>query len=528
MHRTRNAGAWLCALAIVAATAARASAASAEARNIAAKTITTSELRHHVDTLADDTFEGREAGTRGNRAAGIYLVEQLKKHGLRGGASGGSFYQNGGGTSNILALVDGTDPELKHEVILLGAHYDHVGYGTFRNSYGPTGYIHNGADDNASGAAGLIEVAEAVSRMPEKPKRTILFALWDGEEKGLLGSKYWVDHPTLPLARVKLALNIDMIGRLRGSRVEVFGVRTARGLRRLVSRQNTPALALDFNWDVRGDSDHYTFFSRDIPFLMLHTGLHGDYHRPSDDADKINAEGLEQVAQLLFNIVVELADAPALGGFRAKSRRESQGVKRAQEVVLRPPPGRLGVTWDEAAAAKGEILVAAVAPRSAAATAGLRPGDRLLSFAGREVRDAENFRMAVLGAENPVTASIQRPGEEKPLEIKLELAGEPVRLGISWRTDDAEPEVVIVNRVTPGSPADRAGLRPLDRIHRIAGRDFATSDEFRELATTLPLPLVMEVESSGRVRTVEMPPPESAQQSAEAQNDPPARAAEES
>jgi hypothetical protein len=505
MHRTRNAGVLLCTLAILAGTAAHVHAASAEARSAAAKTITAGELRQYVHTLADDTFEGREAGTRGNRAAGIYIVEQLKKHGLRGGGPRGGFYQNAGATSNILALVEGSDPQLKNEVILVGAHYDHVGYGTFRNSHGPTGYIHNGADDNASGVAALMEAAEAASRLPEKPRRSILFAFWDGEEKGLLGSKYWIEHPTVPLAGVRLAINIDMIGRLRGSRVEVYGVRTAAGLRRLVSRQNTTGLELDFNWDVRADSDHYSFFSRDVPFVMLHTGLHGDYHRPSDDAEKINTEGLEQVAQLLFNVVVELADAPALGKFRGRSRRESQSVKRSQQVVLRPPPGRLGITWDEARARESQIVVTAVDRGSAADAGGLRPGDRLLKFAGREVHAADKFRIAVLAAENPVPAVVERPGQDAPLELTLELAGEPVRLGISWRTDDAEPDSVIVNRVTPGSPADLAGLKPGDRIHQIDGRDFSGSDEFRELATTLPAPLVLEVEASGRVRTVEIP-----------------------
>jgi Peptidase family M28/PDZ domain len=516
MHRKFDFGFLLCALTTLAGTATHVQAASAEARSAAASSITAGELREYVNTLADDTFEGREAGTRGNRAAGIYIVEQLKKHGLRGGGPGGSFYQNGGGNSNILAVVDGSDPHLASEVILVGAHYDHVGYGTFRNSYGPTGYIHNGADDNASGVAALVEVAEAVNRLPEKPKRSVLFAFWDGEEKGLLGSKYWVEHPTVPLANVRLAMNADMVGRLRSSRLEVFGIRTAPGLRRLVSRQNTARLNLDFNWDVKGDSDHYTFFSRDVPILMMHTGMHGDYHRPSDDADKVNTEGLAQVAELMFNVVVELADAPNLGGFRAQSRRESQWTKRSQEVVLPPPRGRLGLTWDEVRAGEGAVVVASVVPGSAAAVGGLRPGDRIVRFAGGEVHDADKFRIAVLAAKNPVPVSVERPGEDAPVEMTLELAGEPVRLGISWRTDAAEPDSVIVNRVTPGSPAALAGLKPGDRIHRIGGRDFATGDEFRELATRLPSPLVLEVESGGRVRTVEAPQVEAETSSAPA------------
>src|SRR5262249_45517286 len=161
-----------------------------------------------------------------------------------------------GNYHNILAVVEGSDPQLRDEYVLIGAHYDHVGYGNARNSYGPFGMIHNGADDNASGVAGMLEVARAVAQLASRPKRSILFAFWDGEEKGLLGSQYWVEHPTVPLKSVTLAINADMIGRLRNATVTVYGVRTVRGLRRLVSHQNQIAnLLLDFTWENKPDSD---------------------------------------------------------------------------------------------------------------------------------------------------------------------------------------------------------------------------------------------------------------------------------
>jgi hypothetical protein len=480
-------------------------AVEANARRAALDSITTEEVTGHVNALADDTFEGREAGSRGNRAAGIYLIDRLKKIGFPGGGPGGSYYQSGNGSNNILARVEGRDETLKNQVILIGAHYDHVGYGSYRNSYGPVGRIHNGADDNASGVAALLEVADALSRLPEKPNRSILFAFWDAEENGLLGSKYWIEHPTIPLDRLRLAINVDMIGRLRNSRVEVFGIRTTTGLRRLVSRQNDPALLLDFNWDVRGDSDHYTFYSQNLPILMMHTGLHGDYHRPSDDAEKINGAGLKQIAQLMFGVLVELADTSDLGGFRRQSQSESRSSQRASEVTLSPPPGRLGIRWDEVAARDGKIVVAAVVRGSAADAAGLRPGDRLVKFAGREVSNENQLRIGVLAAKSPVPLTIERPGESAPVEATLQLPGEPVRLGISWRTDSAEPGTVIVNRLTPGSPADLAGLRGGDRIYRICGREFSSGEEFRQLTATSPVPLVLEVETAGRVRSVEIP-----------------------
>ena len=190
--------------------------------------VTAADLRRHVSALADDTFEGRETGSRGGRAAAGYLQMQFKAYGLRpAGESGGYFQQFNGNSRNILGMVEGSDPALRHEVILVSAHYDHVGYGNARNSFGPTGFIHNGADDNASGAATLLEVAQACAQLEPKPKRSILFALWDAEESGLNGSKHWLAKPTLKLSDVRLMINMDMVGRLRNNKLTVYGARTA-------------------------------------------------------------------------------------------------------------------------------------------------------------------------------------------------------------------------------------------------------------------------------------------------------------
>ncbi len=254
----------------------------------AAQSISADDLQQVVNYLADDAFEGREAGSRGGRAAGSYIELQLEKKHLHGAAEEGRFFQEfGAGSRNILARLDGSSPELKQQTIIVSAHYDHVGYGKPTNSFGPIGYIHKGADDNASGIAGLLALTEAMGHLPRHPRRSVLFALWDGEEQGLLGSRYWLEHPTVPLAQVPILVNMDMIGRLRSSRVEIYGTRTAPGLRELLSRDNDGLnLLLDFHWEMRADSDHYSFFEHGIPDLLIHTGLHADYHRPSDTADK--------------------------------------------------------------------------------------------------------------------------------------------------------------------------------------------------------------------------------------------------
>ena len=237
--------------------------------NSARNTITTNELKSHIDVLADDTFEGREAGSRGGRAAANYLMKYINQN-LAPAADDGRYFQSfGAGYRNLIGKIEGSDPELRNEFILIGAHYDHVGYGTPKDSYGPYGRIHNGADDNASGVSALLEVIEAFSTAELNCKRTIIFAFWDGEEKGLLGSEHWAANPTVPLEQIKVAINIDMVGHLRNRRVEVFGYRSMPGFRTIITEANTGSnLKLDFLWEVKENSDHHSFFKRRIPILM--------------------------------------------------------------------------------------------------------------------------------------------------------------------------------------------------------------------------------------------------------------------
>jgi S1-C subfamily serine protease len=152
------------------------------------------------------------------------------------------------------------------------------------------------------------------------------------------------------------------------------------------------------------------------------------------------------------------------------------------------------------------VVVASVDRASPAAAAGLKPGDHIHRFGNWNVNSPEGFRAMVLAAKNPVIVRVERPGSDEPIETKLTLLGSPSRLGITWRTDDAEPGVPILSRVLAGSPADLAGLRAGDRIHRIGGHEFASADEFRELAATLAGPIELAVETAGRVRTVTLLP----------------------
>jgi len=504
---TRPPAMMICRLLAVLLLVAGSPAAAAEYHLLkkAIDSITAEELRHHVYTLADDSFEGREAGKRGGRAASVYLEKALRELGCQGGAHGQFYQPFGAGLRNVLGLVPGTHPELQDEVVILGAHYDHIGYGDKDSSNGPVGYIHNGADDNASGNAALLEIAEALYEMPDRPDRSILFAFWDGEEKGLLGSTHWAQHPTLPMEQVAISINLDMIGRLGGDGVEVSGTRSAQSLRQWVSRRNAVTdLKLYFPWKTDDSSDHWPFYELGVPVIMFHTGLHDDYHRPSDDAHLVNIDGMQQVTGLIFRCVHDLASETARHAFRQQSRQEQVTHRQALERTLNRPPPRLGTSWSATDQTEPGVRLTQVDFGTPAQRAGLRVGDRVLKINGQATVGGDGFRRQIQIASPDVTMTIQRAGSTDPLDVPVRLAGPPLRLGISWRTDAGEPDSVTLVRVVEGSPAGRAGLKPRDRIYEVNGQRFSDSDEFAAMASAATLPATLLVERWGRLREVSL------------------------
>ncbi|QDU26526.1 Aminopeptidase S [Anatilimnocola aggregata] len=473
---------------------------------MAADSITKEELKELVDVLADDTFEGREAGSRGGHASGNYLAQRFAELKLQPAGDKDTFFQGFRVSSrNILGMMEGSDEKLKHEVIIIGAHYDHVGYGRPGNSYGPFGLIHNGADDNASGVAGLLEVAEGLNLLPVRPRRSIMFALWDAEEAGLIGSRYWLSTPTVELSRIKAKINADMIGRLRNERVEIYGSRTAAGLRRLVSEQNQHVgLNLDFTWKMKEDSDHWPFYARSIPTLMFHTGLHDNYHRPSDDTHLLNVDGIREVSRLMTLTLIELANADSATPFRELSKRESPEVQLQKEQPARASQPRFGVSWRIAKDAP--TIITSITPGSPADQAGMKVGDQLLSYNGQPVPDEQLFRLQLLASAGECIFEVKRAGEELPLELKVNPAGAPIRVGITWREDDGEPGVMLLSQIVPGSAADVGGLKLKDRIYALNGQSFANGAEFSGLLSTAEAPLNFLVERTGKLQTVRIEP----------------------
>jgi hypothetical protein len=390
------------------------------AYRVALESITADDLGRNVQYLADDKLEGREAGSPGGRAAGDWLAGQFASLHLRPSGTGGAFLQPFPPSDrNVLGMVPGGDPQLKDYVVVVGAHYDHVG----RRQKDGKVEIYPGADDNASGTSAVLELARALTLLAAPPKRSVLLACWDGEEKGMLGSKHWLAHPTVPLDHVVTVVNVDMIGYLRSDRLMVLGWRTGCGFRRLLSEQNCGPdggnLLLEFPWTLTANADHFAFYERGLPVFMLHTGMHENYHKPSDEARRINREGMQRVTRLLFAAVYELANQPKVSGFRSTAGSENEDARKR-------------LTEPEALS--------------------IQPGDK------------------------------------------------PLRLGLAWRVDPAEPGTIVLSHVVAGSPAAAAGLRVGDRIYRIGGRDFVDDAAFASLARALPGPIELLVERDGQLR----------------------------
>jgi hypothetical protein len=385
------------------------------------------EAGRHVAALADDALEGREGGSRGGRAAGAYIVEALRGTGLQPAGDEGTYFQRFGTMRNILALVPGSDPACERELVVVGAHYDHVGYGTAANSNGPTGLIHNGADDNASGVAGVLEIAEVLQAMPTKPRRPVLLAFWDGEEKGLLGSWHFVRVRPQPLRDLRpvFSVNLDMIGRLRGERVEVYGGRTMLGLRRILAEANRETgLELIIDWDIVDDSDHFPFIESRVPTVMLHTGLHDEYHRPSDDVQLVNTAGVEAVARLALGVVMAVADQPgALAGFRDAGRREKNAHRDSLERVVPAPAGpvvargRWGMSTRSDSGDPSAPVVVRVVPDSPLGQAGLRTGDRIIAIDGEPIASQTVMLERMATAGDALRLTLERAGRILDIDV---------------------------------------------------------------------------------------------------------------
>jgi hypothetical protein len=323
--------------------------------------------------------------------------------------------------NNVLAYLPGKSDEY----VILGAHYDHLGYGG-PDSLAPSqiGKIHPGADDNASGTAGLVELARLLSPLKGKLERGILFASFAGEELGLLGSAEWVKEPTLPLDKAVAMINMDMIGRIKSDKVYVGGVGTGSTFDALLAaaRRNSP-FQMSYSQSGYAASDHTSFVGRKIPVLFFFSGLHADYHKPSDTWDKINAPDAARLLDVIAKVTLELDDA----------------AKRPQFVTVAPENDPHAGVMSSASGRSGGygpyfgsipdfspvdtgVRFSDVQPNSPAARAGLKAGDILVQFDGKTIHDLYDFTDALRASRvgQTVQVTVLRDGMRKTVSVTLE------------------------------------------------------------------------------------------------------------
>jgi len=265
-------------------------------------------IQHTVNYLAADKLKGRGTNEKGGPKASKYVAKQFKKLGLQPG-NNGSYFQDftfdknshkNVPSRNVLGFLDNGAPR----TIIIGAHYDHLGTATLYDGKYPLGQIHNGADDNASGVAGLLEFARYYIENGEKEPFNFLFIAFGAEEPGLQGSKYYTQHPTIPLMNIHFMLNMDMIGRYNEARgIGIGGYGTATEWPAIFKDVQEPGIRYFTDAAGKGGSDHQSFYLSNVPVMFLHTGGHDDYHKPTDDADKLRAKEEALIVKLAIHLI---------------------------------------------------------------------------------------------------------------------------------------------------------------------------------------------------------------------------------
>ena len=304
-------------------------------------------------------------------------------------------------TSNIIGYLEGNDPVLKNEVIVIGAHYDHLGYGGENSLYsGKTKMIHHGADDNASGTAGVLELAEKISSNRDNLRRSYLFICFGAEEEGLLGSAYFTKSDLFNKYNIISMLNFDMIGRIGSKNTLVIsGTGSSPIWDSLLTANNTNYnFSLSLTPEGMGGSDQTSFYLKNKPILFFFTGLHEDYHKPSDTYDKINSEGEVKVLDLAYDVIMSLDKMEVKPEFTGADKTK---VKNEEKKEEKKGYGKVytGTIPDFSENVEG-YKISGVNPDSPAEKAGLKGGDVIIKFGDREIKSITDYTYA-LGDHNP-------------------------------------------------------------------------------------------------------------------------------
>lgn len=349
-----------------------------------------------LEAAIDQDLKPRSAVLTGWKATGATSIERVRSE-----------------VKNVIGVLEGEGP-LAEETIVVGAHYDHVGLGGAGSLMPGSKAVHNGADDNASGTSALIELARRLKARHEKLPRRVVFMAFTGEEMGLLGSAHYVKHPVFPLEKTVAMFNMDMVGRLKDDKLTIFGAGTAKGWEEWIGRLGKrQGFHVSLKPEGFGPSDHSSFYGKQIPVLHFFTGNHGDYHRPSDDWEKLNVAGMSRVVDLLEEIVVATAADPERPRYLKVESKAS--ISRSGN---RPYFGSIPDFGSE----EPGYSLSGVAPGSPADKAGLKAGDRILQLGANKITGLDDFDLALrkFSAGDDVDVMVIRDGQQKVFKVTLD------------------------------------------------------------------------------------------------------------
>lgn len=386
-----------------------------------AQQIDQNKIQKHIKTLSSDSLQGRGTGTEGEKMAAAYIQSEFKKIGLDPKGDQFSYIQSfpfksgmhgtgvEGQASNIISYLDNQ----RSSTVIIGAHYDHLGNGNQSSSLdaSPQGKIHNGADDNASGVAGVLELARYFRTNGKKENYNFLFLCFSGEELGLYGSKFFTEHPSIDLGKANYMLNLDMIGRLNPNTtgLVVSGTGTSPVWESLLKSLSTDQLIIKTDSAGAGPSDHTSFYLKNIPVLHFFTGSHSDYHKPSDDWDKINYTGEAKILKFIVNLVNQLDHQPKLTFLTTKNK--SMNGTSSFKVTL-------GVMPSYSATVKG-LQIDGVSDGKPAQKAGMQAGDIITQIGELQITDIQTY-MEALGKFDKgqtVPVKVKRKGTELTVSV---------------------------------------------------------------------------------------------------------------
>jgi len=380
-----------------------------------------SKIKQHIRILSADSMQGRGTGSLGESMAASYIEKQFKKIKLEPQGDEATYLQvfpfkggvhelaTEGSAHNIIGYLNNK----ADNIIIIGAHYDHLGLGENGNSLeaNPKGKTHNGADDNASGVAGLIELAQYFQKNKMKEKYNFLFIAFSGEELGLIGSKYFTENPTIDLSKVSYMINLDMIGRLDPATraLSISGTGTSAVWENEIKKLSTDDLKIKIDSAGVGPSDHTSFYLKNIPVLHFFTGSHSDYHKPSDDWQKINFAGEKTILQFIIKLVEDLNSTPKLTFLTTKNK--SMGSARSFKVTMGIMPSY--TSNDEG------LKVDGVSDGRPAQKAGILTGDLIVQIGELPIKDIQTYMDALAKFDKGQTVPVKVKRNNEVVTVML-------------------------------------------------------------------------------------------------------------